>query len=348
MGCFSYMCLNSDKPVLSTSFSGSPVYLFLLKGGEVIEEMYGNYDSYGRVFTTELDTSVKHELYKSFKWNMPRGQVVDLKFNSNPGDGIAAILAEHYDGVKPTEQSSDDPNQGWGESAELLEETGEGGYKRVEKPYHKVYPENLFTVKKALPSSGNSGHGYKSYYDVIYQGHRDTDYNLTYRKPNSTWQSTRKDAEAFIKGTINVEKLISEKILDNNDYEDYSSRRIVRMYLKFLDSWASGLDIRSSWTEDQVADRVLNSYHTSAKEAEEFNNKTYFRFVNKEKYEEKKDAIRDFNKYKENIALYQLSPLPIDSFYLDMFPEDRPPVKDGSVGDLLQKSRDLLEKLGKD
>ncbi len=143
MGCFSFLCKKSGKAALSTSFDGSPCYLFLLKDGKVIEEMYGNYDSYGRVFKTELRTDVAHELHDSFEWEMGWYSVCDLIFDPNPSNGIAMILAEHYDGVHPTTQSESDPNQGWGsyEDAEedLMCDVSSDKFPKVAHPYHKVY-----------------------------------------------------------------------------------------------------------------------------------------------------------------------------------------------------------------
>lgn len=132
MGCFSFLCKKSGKPALSTSFNGSPCYLFLLKNGKVIEEMYGNYDSYGRVFKTGLDDS--------FEWAMSWDDVCDLMFSGDPANGIALILENNYDGVKPTTQSEDDPNQGWSDEDEnYLTDYSNGPWKRVENPYHKVF-----------------------------------------------------------------------------------------------------------------------------------------------------------------------------------------------------------------
>jgi hypothetical protein len=72
LGCFSYKCKNSGKAVASSSFDGDAVTIYLLKGGKVIEEMCGAYDSYGRVFKRGLDDS--------FEWKMKWGDVVDLMF----------------------------------------------------------------------------------------------------------------------------------------------------------------------------------------------------------------------------------------------------------------------------
>ena len=46
--------------------------------------------------------------------------VCNLMSSKNAGDGIAAIHERCWDNKEPTTESSDDPNQGWGESMELL------------------------------------------------------------------------------------------------------------------------------------------------------------------------------------------------------------------------------------
>ena len=122
MGCFSFMCKESGLPVASSSFDGDAVRLYLLKDGEVIEEMVGHYDSYGRVFDGKGD---------SFEWEMSWGDVCDLMFNTNEGDGIAVVLERHFNGTIPTTQSDSDPDQGWGEQ--------NGGGVIIDEPYHKVF-----------------------------------------------------------------------------------------------------------------------------------------------------------------------------------------------------------------
>jgi hypothetical protein len=134
MGCFSYLCKVSGKPALSTSFDGSPCYLFLLKDGVVIEEMFGNYDSYGRVFNSDGE---------SFEWKMPWQEVCNLMFSEDESNGIAMILAEYQTGLVPTTRSEDDPNQGWGDPDEgdndLMGNCSGNMFPKVSKPYHKVY-----------------------------------------------------------------------------------------------------------------------------------------------------------------------------------------------------------------
>jgi hypothetical protein len=142
MGCFSFICQKSDKAVLSSSFSGDAVHLFLLKNGKVIEHMFGNYDSYGRVFSNVKDPDDRAVTDKtSFKWKMEWGDVCDLMFSSNTNNGIAAILAPYWKegDPYPTERSEDDPNQGWGERMELIGYCGKDIGEPVDEAYHKTY-----------------------------------------------------------------------------------------------------------------------------------------------------------------------------------------------------------------
>lgn len=130
MGCFSFICKKSGRAVLSSSFSGDAVHLFLLKNGKVIEHMYGNYNSYGEVFTDVTNTD-------SFSWNTDWDCVSDLMFDEDNSNGIAAILDPHWKGGDPypTTRSEDDPNQGW--------VMGDVDYTqvysfKVESPFHKI------------------------------------------------------------------------------------------------------------------------------------------------------------------------------------------------------------------
>jgi len=144
MGCFSFKCKKSKKPVLSSSFSGDAVHLFLLKDGVVIEHMFGNYDSYGRVFKKELRKDVAHHLHDSFQWATEWGDVCNLIFSDSRSNGIAAILAPFWKegDPYPKERSDDDPNQGWGSRRKELLYNGIGIQLMVEEPFHKIYEQS--------------------------------------------------------------------------------------------------------------------------------------------------------------------------------------------------------------
>lgn len=142
MGCFSFICKKSNRAVLSSSFSGDAVHLFLLKNGKVIEHMFGNYDSYGRVFSSEKKKEDKSlTKFTSFEWNMEWPDVCELMFDDNKSNGIAAILEPFWKegDPYPTERSKDDPNQGWGDNYELLNSKDTAIENWVDKPYHKIY-----------------------------------------------------------------------------------------------------------------------------------------------------------------------------------------------------------------
>jgi len=115
MGCFSYLCKICDKGILSTSYRGEMVTLYHLVDGKVVEEMTGEYDSYGRVFDENMES--RH-------WKEDWDTMVDQQFGPDLSSGIAAIHVRcKHRGMIPTERSDDDPNQGWGddESEESLE-----------------------------------------------------------------------------------------------------------------------------------------------------------------------------------------------------------------------------------
>jgi hypothetical protein len=114
MGCFSFKCKECGKPILSNSFRGQKVKLFLLKDSKVIEKMEGEYDSYGRVFTKSLK--------KSKMWKLSWDSVCELMFDNNLTNGIAAIHSKCFVEL-PTRRSEDDPDQGWGKDGELMGDT---------------------------------------------------------------------------------------------------------------------------------------------------------------------------------------------------------------------------------
>jgi len=105
MGCFSFKCKTCGQPINSNSFRGEQCVLFLIKDGEIIESMEGEYDSYGRVFNNGGH---------SVEWEIPWNDICDLMFDKKKNNGMAAFHLNCYDGTPPTEESEDDPNQGWG------------------------------------------------------------------------------------------------------------------------------------------------------------------------------------------------------------------------------------------
>lgn len=105
MGCFSFMCKECGQQIVSEP-NGDNVKLFLLDNGKVIQEMEGEYDSYGRVLNEDGTDSIH--------WNMDWGDVCNLMFDADISNGIAAIHSSCLqENSIPMTRSEDDPNQGW-------------------------------------------------------------------------------------------------------------------------------------------------------------------------------------------------------------------------------------------
>lgn len=131
MGCFSFICKETGKPGNSSSFDGNPVHLFLLKKGKVIEHMFGNYDSYGRVFSNVKESDDKSMTdTTSFEWKLDWNECCNLMFDNDKSNGIALIHASHWKegDPYPIERSEGDPEQGWRDG---------GSWEQVVEPFHK-------------------------------------------------------------------------------------------------------------------------------------------------------------------------------------------------------------------
>jgi hypothetical protein len=158
MGCFSYLCNECGKGILSNSFRGEQVKLFYIKGGKIVEEMEGEYDSYGSVFIDGTQRKdVKHplreckewkhenDIKKAFhvKWAAQQDKYYKKTFAElgiedpyplppieyNNDWGIAAVHKRCFKET-PTTISENDPDQGWGESFELFADVS---YDEIEK-----------------------------------------------------------------------------------------------------------------------------------------------------------------------------------------------------------------------
>jgi len=117
MGCFSFKCAICSEPINSMYYGindipeheGEHCTLFLLENGRVLEQMTGQYDSYGRV-TNDKGESVEWE---HEDWDT----IVELMCNNYDNDGMCAVhtdCLEKNPNFVPETISKDDPDQGWG------------------------------------------------------------------------------------------------------------------------------------------------------------------------------------------------------------------------------------------
>ena len=104
MGMFSFKCKGCGTPINSAYTHGEHCTMYLLKDGEVLEEMTGVYDGYGRIKDRDWET----------RWE----EICALMFNKNEGDGIAVVHTHCRHTIcnraAPTTQSEQDPDQGFG------------------------------------------------------------------------------------------------------------------------------------------------------------------------------------------------------------------------------------------
>ena len=110
--------------------------MFLLKDGKVVDQLEGEYDSYGSVFIPDSQREdISHPLRNSRLWKIQTecedeeteygfvrkgedigwSKICKLNSNDNIHDGIAVIHKCCDSGNIPTMQSMNDPNQGWGD-----------------------------------------------------------------------------------------------------------------------------------------------------------------------------------------------------------------------------------------
>ena len=132
MGCFSSLCKECGKPVNSDSFSGEHCTIYLLIDGKLVEEMTGQYDSYGRVFNGKKNKDGSAGGKDSFEWKYDKwGNLVTFDLNDKKNSGFAYVHTDCKSKIYkvPNTISKDDPNQGWGN----YKYTTEG------KPYHNVH-----------------------------------------------------------------------------------------------------------------------------------------------------------------------------------------------------------------
>lgn len=122
MGSFSFKCIECGSGIKSDE----QVHLFLLKGGKVVQQMTGKYDTYGTVYEKGKTESVHWNKLKPFTEEEKKDiktiedakhkvwhQVCDLMHSDNIKEGIAAIHKKCFKTI-PTIQSVGDPDQGCG------------------------------------------------------------------------------------------------------------------------------------------------------------------------------------------------------------------------------------------
>lgn len=108
MGNFSYICKGCNTPVNDME----KCVFFLLDKGIIVEYQIGTNNNYGA--TTEAERkehSFSGETWKYKDWD----ELVTMMCGNDKTSGFAVYHQVCYHDQIPTEESEDDPNQGWGE-----------------------------------------------------------------------------------------------------------------------------------------------------------------------------------------------------------------------------------------
>ena len=147
MGCFSYLCKVCDDAIVfdDDENMGEHCTLYLLEKGIIIEQMTGNYNHYGCVFSDYPHVYAK---WQAYDWGCivdledcrdKKSGIVAVHTDCHPGDNLPMkrLAVRHPDFYALLEtQSPGDPNQGTGD----LKHTTEGKYSQslIEKPKTKT------------------------------------------------------------------------------------------------------------------------------------------------------------------------------------------------------------------
>jgi hypothetical protein len=165
------------------------------------------------------------------------------------------------------------------------------------------------------------------YYNLEYIGFENPNIVFKIHKSNNLYFNTKKQVLDFISYVIKLEKELDALNSKHN------TQKLIRFYLRQIESISSGLDIRSKWTIKEFAEVIVNWFDTRYDEAVVFCQDTITWTI-----ENDCNILTDWRRFEKHDRFVKI-------FELD-FPElDR----------LLEKSKELLElikksneKLGKD
>lgn len=172
------------------------------------------------------------------------------------------------------------------------------------------------------------------YYNVKYLS------NLPY-VPISSYDSmlhlNRLSAETFIVAIHSFKNEIEKQLIK---YEfEYKVDALIICYLQSIDSYASGIDIRSKMKIEEVAERFVLGYHDKYTKAINFCNETlkYIADNQDTSYMQNWKRYDEHNMYRRN---YYLT---VDEINMDSFKKNE--LK--TIGELLDKMRDIIDEAKK-
>lgn len=172
------------------------------------------------------------------------------------------------------------------------------------------------------------------YYNIQYIGYKAPNHTIDIQFYDFVYQSTREQSEHFIQYFREVKTKI-EQVLERHKLE-HDAGKICRIRLGFIESLASGLDVRSSWSTDEVAERLVEGYNRDYTEKRII----CLYILDKAKSARKKPEYIsnyvEFDKYSRYNQLYELSLPKVSEFTVTI---------DDRLDQALKATSELLEKL---
>lgn len=157
------------------------------------------------------------------------------------------------------------------------------------------------------------------YINVSYNGALELSSDESYEDhlyiTNSVWTSNKiVDAKKLSNYIIDVERTVLKRLQFLKNDSVYHKRIIVE-YLKLIDSIASGLDVRSKWSTEELAERLVNWYVEKIDKIETKYNELLIQMqLTPMTY---MDNWREFDNYHRDVDTYELTKFPpkLDDLY---------------------------------
>lgn len=131
------------------------------------------------------------------------------------------------------------------------------------------------------------------------------------------WCLSKAHSRDFIQRVKEIETHVKEKL--TNDGLSYDFRLIMHLYLNVIENISCGLDIRSTMTSHELAERFVSGYHRKYLEAQTFCKDTleYVESVGK-----KDSYMKDWRRYDKHNDLVREFRLPMKKLELSDFHVD--------------------------
>lgn len=173
------------------------------------------------------------------------------------------------------------------------------------------------------------------YYNVEYIGYKAPNATIDIRFWNNFYCSTKEEVKSTIKYICDLEEILTNEISEKQ--LNYNPKKLIRMYLKIIESVASGFDIRSKWSIEKYAKSIIESHGRKYDEAVALYEETLSDLKENPVHYGKKWRL--FDKCNDNKNIYEFEVESFENYYTSTFSKD--------LDSVLTQMNELLEKLDK-